>query len=145
MLVPTREVVEVIEENFRFQKLKLPVKEGFNWKGNTYISLYSNDPGWDYRYLDDWDYTYENVDQPFVVTGNQVIDSTVTVNQRDELIGIPTDVNSYSERNFSIEVYGRNIGLIYKDFLHWEYQPPNAGNPGYRIGYGIKLNMISHN
>ncbi|HKP31564.1 MAG TPA: hypothetical protein VJT83_02515 [Chitinophagaceae bacterium] len=145
MIVPTREVVEVIEENFRYQKLKLPIKEGFNWKGNTFISLYSNDPGWDYRYLDDWDYTYENVDQPFIVTGNQVVDNSVTVNQRDELIGIPTDINSYSERNFSVEVYGENIGLIYKDFLHWEYQPPNAGNPGYKIGYGLKLNMISHN
>jgi len=145
MIIPTREVVETIEENFRYQKLKLPIKEGFNWKGNTYISLYSNDPGWDYRYLDDWDYTYENVDEPFKVTGNQIVENTITVNQRDELIGIPTDVNSYSEKNFSVEVYGKNIGLIYKDFLHWEYQPPNAGNPGYKIGYGIKLNMISHN
>jgi hypothetical protein len=145
MIVPTDHVVEVIEDNFRYQKLRLPVNEGFNWKGNTYISLYSNDLSWEFRYLDDWDYTYENINTPYTVFNNQVVDSTITINQRDEISGHPTDPNYYSEVNYSVEVYGKSIGLVYKDFLHWEYQPPTGGNPGYKIGYGIKLNMISHN
>jgi len=145
MIVPTEKVLEVVEDNFRYQKLMLPIVEGFNWKGNTYISLYSDDLAWEYRYLDDWDYTYENVNAPFTVFNNQVVDSTVTVNQRDEVSGHPTDPNYYSEVNYSVEVYGKGLGLVYKDFLHWEYQPPTGGNPGYKIGYGIKLNMISHN
>ncbi len=144
-IIPTRESVEVIIDNFRYQKLKLPVKDGFTWKGNSFISLYSSDPNWDFRYLDDWDYTYEYVDQPFATFGNIVVDSTITVNQRDELTGVPNDPNFYSERNFSTEIYGKGIGLIYQDFLHWEYQPPTGGNPGYKIGYGIRLNMIQHN
>jgi hypothetical protein len=145
MIVPTEKVVEVVEENFRYQKLMLPIKEGFNWKGNTYISLYSNDLSWEYRYLDDWDYTYENVDAPYTVYNNQVVDSTITVNQRDEVSGHPTDPAYYSEVNYSVEVYGKGVGMVYKDFLHWEYQPPTGGNPGYKLGYGIKLNMVSHN
>jgi hypothetical protein len=145
MIVPTEKVVEVIEDNFRYQKLMLPINEGFNWKGNTYISLYSNDLSWEYRYLDDWDYTYESINAPFTVFNDQVVDSTITVNQRDEVSGHPTDPNYYSEVNYSLEVYGKGLGLVFKDFLHWEYQPPTGGNPGYKLGYGIKLNMISHN
>jgi len=145
MIVPTNDVVEVIEDNFRYQKLRLPIVEGFNWKGNSYIQLYSNDRNWDYNYLFDWDYTYENVDQPFTVFNKQTVDTTLTVNQRDEVSGDPNNPNYYSEVNFSKEVYGKGIGLIYKEFLHSEYQPPTGGNPGYKLGYGIKLNMISHN
>lgn len=146
MIVPTDKVVEVIEENFRYQKLVLPINEGFNWKGNSYISIYSSgDLNWEYGYLDDWDYTYENVNAPYTVFNNKVIDSTITVNQRDEIAGHPEDPASYSQINYSVEVYGKGIGLVYKDFLHVEYQPPKGGDPGYKTGYGIRLNMISHN
>jgi len=145
MVVPTPQTMEVIENNFRFQKLKLPIKEGFNWKGNSYISAYSSDPNWDFRYYDDWDYTYENVDAPFTIFGCESIENTITVNQRDELIGIPEDANAYSERNYSVEVYAKGVGMVFKDFIHWEHQPPNGGNPAYKIGYGVKLLMIDHN
>jgi len=95
--------------------------------------------------LFDWDYTYESLNTPFTVFNNVTVDTTITVNQRDEVSGDPNNPNYYSEINFSKEVYGKGIGLIYKDFLHQEYQPPTGGNPGYKLGYGIKLNMISHN
>ena len=144
MITPTRETVEVIEDNFRYQKLKLPITEGFNWKGNTYISLFSNDPNWDYRFMDDWDYTYENVGGDYTTPmGN--ISNTITVNQQDEVLGFPNDPLGYSERNFAVEVYGKGIGLIYKDFVHSQYQPASGGNPAYRLGFGIRLNMLSHN
>lgn len=144
MITPTKESVEVIENNFRYIKLKLPIKEGFNWKGNTYISLFSSDPDWDYRYLDGWDYMYENIGSPFT-TAMGSIPNTITVNQRDEVLGHPQDPGLYSERNFSVEVYAKGIGLIYKDFLHSQYQPLNGSTPAYRLGYGIRLNMLSHN
>jgi hypothetical protein len=143
MITPTRESLEVIENNLRFTKLKLPIRESFNWKGNSFIDTYSIDSK--VRYLDDWDYTYESVEAGFPVWNNQTVENTVTVNQRDETIGFPNDPASYSEHSFSKEVYGNGIGLIYRDFLHWEYQPPTGGNPGYKTGYGIKLVMIDHN
>ncbi len=146
MIVPTDRVVEVIEENFRYEKLRKPINEGYNWKGNNYISIYSaGDINWEYGYLDDWDYTYESVNMPFTVYNKQVVDSTITVNQRDEIAGQPQDPNAYSQVNYSVEVYGKGIGLIYKDFLHVENQPPKGNDPSYKTGYGIRLNMIEHN
>ncbi|HYJ37336.1 MAG TPA: hypothetical protein VEV87_01920 [Chitinophagaceae bacterium] len=145
MIVPTEKAVEVIDDNFRFLKLMLPINEGFNWRGNTYINLNSGDFQWEYGWLEGWDYTYSNVNAPFTVFNNQVVDSTITINQIDEVSGNPNDPNSYSQVNYSVEVYGKSIGLVFKEFLHWEYQMPSGGNPGYKIGYGIKLNMISHN
>lgn len=143
VIVPTRSTIEVIENNMRFQKLKLPVSEGFNWKGNSFIdtrSAFSEVP-----FLDDWDYTYTNLYTPFTVFGNQEVDSTVTVDERDELLGEPSDKNSYSERTLSTETYAKGIGLVYRNFLHWEYQPPTGSNAGYTNGYGIRLTMIDHN
>lgn len=144
MVTVSNGTVEVIEDNFRYLKLKQPIRDGFNWKGNTYISLYSSDPDWDFRYLDDWAYTYENVGGDFTTAAGD-IENTITVNQRDEVLGFPNDPLGYSERNFAYEVYGKGIGLIYKDFLHMQYQPASGGNPAYRLGYAIKLNMLSHN
>jgi hypothetical protein len=144
MITVSNGTAEVIEDNFRYLKLKQPIRDGFNWKGNTHISLYSSDPDWDYRFLDDWAYTYENVDGGFTTAGGPV-ENTITVNQRDEVLGSPNDPLGYSERNFAFEVYGKGIGLVYKDFLHMQYQPASGGNPAYRLGYGIKLNMLSHN
>jgi hypothetical protein len=142
VIVPGRETVEVVENNFRFLKLALPVKEGFSWKGNTYVNLNSSDPDWDYDYLFDWDYTYENYGQSFTTFKGQPVENTVTVNQRDEVIGVPNDPNGYSEKNYSKEIYAKGIGLVFREFLHTEYQP---GNPGYTNGYGIRLTMIDHN
>ena len=48
-------------------------------------------------------------------------------------------------RNYWTETYAKNIGLIYKEVVMWEYQPPNSGNPGFRSGFGIKLTIIDHN
>src|SRR6476659_587403 len=75
MIVPTESVLEVIEDNFRYQKLRLPITDGFSWKGNSYIQLYSNDRNWEYNYLFDWDYTYESLNTPFTVFNNVTVDT----------------------------------------------------------------------
>lgn len=136
--------LEFIENNQRFLKLKLPVKEGYSWKGNSYIDTYSLNST--VRYLDDWDYTYENVNEPLTL-GNARLDSTIKVNQREEIIGNPADPKSYSEKNIGIEIYAKGIGLVYRKFLHTEFQPSTPGSAAsYSDGsYGITLSMISHN
>jgi hypothetical protein len=143
VITPTTSTLEVIENNLRFQKLKLPIMDEFSWKGNTYIDTYSGSS--DVRYMDDWDYTYANVGQPFTPFTIPIA-VTITVNQRDETLGTINNLDAYSERNFSQEVYGKGIGLVYKNFLHWVFQPRTSTYPnGYYDGFGITLRMIDHN
>jgi len=147
LITPTVQTIEVNENNLRYIKLSLPLTNGFSWQGNSYIDTNTpetnNDP--DFSYLADWNYTYDNIGVPYTVIAGS-IENTLTVQQQDETIGDSTDRTTYSERNYSVEVYAKGIGLIYKNFLHWAYQPPNGTNAaGYKTGYGIVLNMIGHN
>lgn len=142
MAVPTDFAMEFIENNMRFLKLKGPIREGFTWRGNSHIDTYSLNSN--VKYLADWDYTYEDVNTSQTV-GTFTLDSTLHVKQRDEVIGNPTDVNSYSEINFGAEKYAKGIGMVFRNFIHIEYQPPTPGRGGYRLGYGVKMTMIDHN
>lgn len=142
MAVPTDFAMEFIENNMRFLKLKGPVREGYTWKGNSYIDTYSLNSN--VKYLDDWNYTYDSVNVKKTI-GTFMLDSTIHVAQRNEVIGNPRDANSYSEINFSSENYAKGLGLVYRNFLHIEYQPPRPGVGAYRIGYGVKMTMIDHN
>jgi len=145
MVVPEDNTVEFIENNLRYIKLKRPIRDGYSWKGNTYIDTYSLNS--DLKYMDDWDYTYDSVNVSTKV-GTFTIDSALRVNHQDEVVGNPSDPNSYSERNISYEKYGKGIGLIYRKFLHAEYQPSTTGGSSgkYSDGsYGITLTMIDHN
>lgn len=80
LITATRETVEVLENNLRFQKLKLPITNGFSWKGNSYI--YTDIPYSEVSYLYDWDYTYDSVGMPYTVLGGS-IPSSLIVHQRD--------------------------------------------------------------
>ncbi len=142
MTVQEDNTIEFVENNLRYLKLKQPLRDGFSWKGNSYIDTYSLNS--EYKYLDDWDYLYENMDATVAINGVQVA-NTITVNQRDEVIGNPADANSYSEKNLGFETYAKGIGLVQRSFLHREYQPPTPGRGGYKTGYGVTMTMLSHN
>lgn len=141
--VNTGSSFEFVENNMRFLKLSLPINNGHSWKGNSFIDTYStNSP--DIRYLNDWDYYYDSVGTALTIP-NFTLSNTIKVNQRDEVIGNPADPNSYSEINFSSENYALGLGLVYRKFLHQEYQPPTPGTGGYKLGYGVTMTMIDHN
>ncbi len=121
MVTPLPNSVEYVENNLRFIKLRSPVRENYFWQGNSYINAAG-----DLDYLKSWEYNYTNVGQPYLI-GNQTVENTVTVLQSDETTGNPELFpNSVASRNYSIEVYGKNIGLIYKDFIYWLYQKNNT-------------------
>lgn len=143
MAVPTANTLEYVENNLRFLKLSLPIKEEFSWPGNSYIDSYSVDLG--VTYLADWSYVYDSVGVPLTINSLN-IDSTITVDERDEFLGQDPSIagTQYAEKTYSIEKYGKGIGLIYRDFLHWEYQGPESLSPGY-TGYGVRLSIIDHN
>ena len=142
MAVPTDFAIEFIENNMRFLKLKGPVRDAYSWKGNSYIDTYSLNSN--VKYLDDWDYTYDSVNVKQTI-GTFTFDSTLKVAQRNEIIGNLRDPNSYSEINFGAEKYAKGTGLVYRNFLHVEYQPPTPGRGAYRVGYGVKMTIIDRN
>lgn len=140
---PTDNLVECIQDNLRFIKLAAPVDNGFSWKGNSYLAF---DPYRSYvfanpAFMEDWEYTYEDVNKPLTV-GTQTFDSTVTVLEVADSTGDPkVPGTEYAEKTYSIEKYAKGVGLIYKDFIHWEYQ---AIDHTYK-GFGERLSIIDHN
>jgi hypothetical protein len=148
MVTATRQDYEVVENNLRYIKLVIPIINGYNWSGNSYINTNSpTDPTTepDFTYLANWSYTYDSVGLPFNTLSGTVANA-ITIDQRNEFYGDSTDNTVISGLNYSVEAYGKGIGLIYKKLIHWEYQPPNIQDQfGSYSGFGITLNMIDHN
>lgn len=148
-ITPGRESIELSENNLRYQKLRLPVTEGYNWHGN---SLLPASPFYEiYEFSNDidmsvWNYTYQDVNQS-VQIGENIYDSTVSILQVADSSNVPIDFSdAYAYKNYWVEQYAKNIGLIYKEVEMWEYQPPSQANPSsYRSGFGLKMTIIDHN
>ena len=144
MALNTGNSFEFVENNFRFVKLKLPIKAGFSWPGNSYINTDPVTSNFDY--LANWDYAYDSINRPLIL-GSIHLDSTLKINQQDELLGNPANPAGRSDRNFGCEIYAKGIGLVYRKFLHTVFQPAVPGSPGYYTddSYGVTLIMIDHN
>ncbi|MCO6498024.1 MAG: hypothetical protein J5I50_10205 [Chitinophagaceae bacterium] len=136
--------LELVENDLRYIKLINPVRQDVSWKGNSHIDTYTTDLN--FRFLDDWDYIYDSVGVPIEINGME-FENTVKVFQRDEFLGQDPDIpgTQYAEKNFAYEKYAKGVGLIYREFLHWEYQGAQPGRDAYYEGYGIKLTITGHN
>lgn len=155
-ITPLSDQLEVIEDNLRFIKLHLPIKDGFTWKGNRYLpsgtcsgatgpycALYnfSNDED-----MADWDFFYDGNPTSFSYRGNTYA-NVLTVEEADESVNVPITIPSaYAAKSRAVEKYAKNIGLVYREYELWEYQP-NIANPSasHKIGFGITQWMIDHN
>ncbi len=61
-------------------------------------------------------------------------------------INVPiTNPAGYASITRVVEKYSKNIGLVYREYKLWEYQPNTGGPGGYQNGFGIKMWMIDHN
>ncbi len=108
---------EKVEENIRFIKLEFPVAEGGTWSGNAYNTL------------GDWEYNYENVDQPADI-GELEFDRALKVNQRYNV--------NLVEQQIAYEIYAYGIGLVYKQFTDVVYQ---GGDPS---GIDVRYKAIAY-
>jgi hypothetical protein len=90
----TLTTAEKVEENIRFVKLIFPIVNGQVWNGNAFNSL------------EPQEYKYANVFHPYTVDGI-TFDSTVTIIQANDTI---------QNTKYQLEVYAKNIGLIYKRY-----------------------------
>lgn len=149
-ITPKADQVEVIEDNLRFIKLHLPFKDGFSWKGNKYLPddpyspagyNFSNDND-----MEDWDFNYDHFAAQFTYKNINYTD-VYTVEQVDESLNVPITIpTAYASKSRGIEKYSKNIGLVYREYELWEYQPNTGGSGGpYKNGFGITMWMIDHN
>lgn len=149
IITPTTNTIEVIEDNLRFIKLVLPIKQDMTWKGHRFLpdepysTLYSFQNDFD---MADWDYTYSALNETINLNG-QTIDNVLTVDGINISSNVPvTDLNSYGFIDYMQDRYAKGIGLVYQEFIMWDYQPPNGSvATGYKTGFGVKRSMIDHN
>lgn len=147
-ITPLEDQVEVVEDNLRFIKMHQPLRDGFNWKGNKYLPsdayesygfAFSNDNS-----MRNWDFTYDFSQSSYEWQG-YTYDDVYSVEQEDYADNVPIQApTQYANRTRSVERYSKNIGLVYREYELWEYQPTSSTNPFY-IGFGIRLWMIDHN
>ena len=137
----TENSIEFVDNNLRYVTLVNPVSENTFWKGNIYINTILPSA---YYYLDNWDYQYRNLNQNFT-TKKGVIANTYTILQQNTQIPTSFNASVYNEKNYSIEVYAKSIGLVYKEFLHYIWQPTPVPAKYQDDSYGVKLNLISNN
>jgi len=135
--------VEYIDNNLRFVTLTNPVREGSKWNGTQYINTSgggssSNPLG----FYDNWTFEYQNTGQDYQVKKGTIPDSYTVLHIDETDPSGPLNPASFQIRNLSYEVYAKGIGLIYKDFLHYNYQSPN----GYDVAesFGIRLSLIDY-
>jgi hypothetical protein len=151
-ITPTDKTIEVIDNNLRVVKLVLPITQDNTWKGNHYLpnEAYSSQYSFSNDFLmGDWDYTYSSVDGSLAVKG-KTYNNVVTVDGIDEAFNASNfnviNSSSIGYINRVQDVYSKNLGLIYQEFIMWEYQPPNGTNQvGTKVGFGIKRQIIDHN
>lgn len=151
-ITPLADKIEVVEDNLRFIKLHMPVKNGFTWRGNRYVPddpyftlgfNFSNDnsdvfPFWDYYYDGDLG-TFSYRDKTY----NDVL----TVEEVDESTNVPIiSTTSYASKSRAVERYSKNLGMVFKQYELWEYQPDATGGSNYSyFGFGVTMWMIDHN
>jgi hypothetical protein len=152
VVTPSSRSVELSENNLRFIKLAYPIKDSLTWSGNSYIPDKPYQDIFDFTAppnvnLNTWTYIYRDVNQPSAV-GGKTYDSTVFILQQDDSNNVPILIDtSFAYRSYWSEIYAKNIGLIYRHTIMWEYQPPvpSTSQAGYKIGFEVTLTLLEHN
>lgn len=148
-ITPLADQVETSEDNLRMIKLHLPLRSGFTWKGNRYLPTDPFGPLYNFSNDDnmaDWDFFYDGDPSSFSYKGINY-SNVYTVEQVDEAFNVPiTSPTSYAAKSRVVDRYSKGIGLVYREFEIWEYQPNTGGSGGpYKTGFGITMWMIDHN
>src|SRR6202011_3820313 len=119
-------------------KLHSPIRDGYTWKGNKYLPqdpyhplyTFSNDAN-----MENWDYYYDGQASPFSYGGQNYKDG-YSVAEANEAYNVPiTDPNAYAAKTRAVDKYAKTIGLVYREYELWEYQPNPGGSGGpYKTG-----------
>jgi hypothetical protein len=94
--IKTNTSYEVVEENVRLIKLSFPVKTDAYWNGNAQNTI------------GEWNYKYNYIDNTETVNGT-LFEKVLFVEQKDDKL------KNVIHRQYYIEKYAKNIGLIYRE------------------------------
>jgi hypothetical protein len=114
-------------DNQRYVKLQAPIRNELSWKGHRMLDSVS-------PIFSNWNYTYTKVNEPLTKSSNY-FDKTITVIQI-------ADSNAIEYR-YSMEVYAKDIGLVYSELSILEKQ--NGANPWSKPenGYTIRKKITN--
>jgi hypothetical protein len=132
--------IEYNDNNLRFITLVNPVSYNTSWKGNSYINTILPSP---FYFFDNWDFHYSSIDDSFTCLKG-TLQNTYIVTQQDTQTPSIFDASVYNEKSRSVEVYANGIGLIYKDFIHYIWQPTPQPARYQDDSWGIRLNLIDY-
>ena len=144
-ITPLTNQIEVIDDNLRVTKLHLPVKEGFQWNGNTYLPTDPYYPTYDFindNDIKDWHFTYDIFEPTTSYRGNNYTDVFTVIQQDDHFNAPVTDVNTIGYNTLSVEKYSKTIGMVYRKYELWDYQTDPTDH---YTGFGVTMWMIDHN
>lgn len=120
LVTPDSMRIEMVEDNQRYIKMIEPIRNGFGWNGHVYINTTSFP---ELQYLDQWRYEYQDVKMPKQYNSLS-FPETITIEQRSDTLGNPSNKSFFFEVNIAKEVYAKKVGLVFKEFLHEAWQPP---------------------
>lgn len=131
--------------DLKFIKLANPINDNIIWNGNRYFTQgNAGTASYLYKY-NNWEYRYSNIDAATQILQTNYPE-TITIVSSNQLSG-DTNIEkpqNYQLRIFSKEIYAKNAGLIYKEFIYTDYQPANSTSPGYQgKSFGIVLRLIN--
>mgnify|MGYP001563275321 CR=1 FL=1 len=124
---------EKVEDNLRFIKLIFPVSGNQTWEGNSLFNTNQSDM----ECYGKWDYRYQNIHEKNDSLSAS-FDSTVTVLQVDE--------QPLTNKNYSMEIYAKDVGLIYKKHICLQKGGDISQNAPYVKGfiYTLKVNSFGN-
>jgi len=144
-ITPLAAQIEVVDDNLRVATLHLPIKEGYQWNGNTYLPDDPYYPTYDFindNDMKDWDFTYDSFEPATSFRGNNYTNVYTVLQQDDQFNSPVTDINTIGYKTLSVEKYSKNVGLVYRKYELWDYQTDPTDH---YTGFGITMWMIDHN
>jgi len=136
-------------KSYRIIRIQTPLRPGAQWNGNRFLASNPLNPPYDFSNDDNiqnWIYTLSTEPSTFQYR-NKRYENVIAVMQIDEAVNVPITIpTAYAFRNYAVDRFAKNIGLIYREWESWEYQPNTGGSGGpYRIGFGIRQWMVEYN
>lgn len=123
----TSNIAVLIEENVPYLKLTFPIENKRQWDGN---SLNTNEVD---------EYEYDGTDQLYVTPDNDSIQQVLRVVQND-------NQDTIIQQDKRIEMYAKNIGLVYKEALRYDYCAETSciGLQQIESGHYYKQELVSY-